>query len=76
MEVPIEGYRGHHTTRVKNGSGRNYKVFIEIPKMKIYEGVLGFNLERDMELVERLTLSEKIIVVKRNAPKEKTLTTG
>jgi len=66
-----KGYRGHHTERIEKESGRNYKVLIEMPKMKVYEGMLGFNLERDVELVERLSLSEEIIVVKKNAPKKK-----
>ena len=41
------GYEGHHTKRVTNG-GTNFKVSIKIPNVNVFQGVLSFNLARDV----------------------------
>jgi len=41
------GYIGHHTVRMKK-EGRYFKVLIETPTMKVFNGVISFNLARDV----------------------------
>ena len=65
-----DGYKGHHTRKFTNGR-RNFKVLINIPKLRVFEGVLNFNLERDVELVEKLSIREEVIVEKTNASPNK-----
>ena len=64
------GYKGHHTQKFTNGR-RNFKVLINIPKLRVFEGVLNFNLERDVEVIEKLSISEEVIVEKTNASPNK-----
>jgi hypothetical protein len=58
------GYEGHHTKKV-TGGGRDFKVSIKIPNVNVFQGVLGFNLERDLELIEKIKVhtgaSDKLI---------------
>jgi len=51
------GYEGHHTEKMTNG-GRNFKVSIKIPNVNVFQGVLRFNLEIDMGLIEKIILGD------------------
>jgi hypothetical protein len=55
------GYEGHHTEEVTGGE-RDFKVSIKMPNVNVFQGVLGFNLERDLEIIETVTISEEVIV--------------
>jgi hypothetical protein len=37
------GYTGHHAVKLK-GEGRHFRVSIDIPTMKVFDGVISFNL--------------------------------
>jgi hypothetical protein len=61
------GYIGHHAVRMKK-EGRHFKVSIETPTMKVYDGVISFNLARDVTAIAKIGLhaSAKISVNKKS----------
>lgn len=44
-----EGYRGHHTQRIKNTKNRIFEVYISIPEQKIFEGEVTITLFRKLQ---------------------------
>jgi hypothetical protein len=52
------GYKGHHTEKYINGR-RNFKVLINIPKLKVFKGVISFNLEFENEIINKIKLGDK-----------------
>jgi len=55
------GYKGHHTEKMTSG-GRDFKVSIKIPNVNVFQGILSFNLERDLELKEKVNIGESVII--------------
>jgi len=63
------GYEGHHTDKVIN-EGWNFKVSIKIPNVNVFQGVISFSLERNLELKDKVTIHDEVIVKKTDiAPK-------
>ncbi len=56
------GYKGHHAEKVTNG-GRNFKVLIKTPKLKVFEGVISFNLTRGITAIETIRVHTGATVV-------------
>lgn len=54
------GYEGHHTEKVTSG-GRDFKVSIKIPNVNVFQGVLSFNLERDLEIINKVAIHGEVI---------------
>ncbi len=61
------GYTGHHAMRMKK-EGRHFKVSIETPTMKVFDGVISFNLARDItaETTIGFHASAEVTVNKKN----------
>jgi hypothetical protein len=54
-----QGYKGHHTVKFTNGK-RWFKVLIIIPQYKVFEGILSFNLEIDLEICEKMLYRDEL----------------
>ena len=63
------GYKGHHTQKV-TGGGRDFQVSIKIPNVNVFQGVLRFSLERDLEISDKVALRGEVItkVTKETKP--------
>ena len=61
------GYEGHHTVKMKK-EGRHFKVSIETPTMKVFDGAISFNLARDRTLRTAIgfNASSEVTVNKKN----------
>ena len=74
------GYAGHHAIRLQK-EGRHFQVSIETPIMKVFDGVLSFNLARGITTKSALSMcaSVETSVSKKNShqtfPNKSTLTT-
>jgi hypothetical protein len=49
------GYKGHHTVKMKK-EGRYFKVSIKTPTMEVTDGVISFNLARDITAIAKIGL--------------------
>lgn len=53
------GYKGHWT-RLTDDEKREYSVLIEIPKRKIFEGIIRVGLLTELNLHDTVSVSEKV----------------
>ena len=61
------GCTGHKATKMKK-EGRHFRVSIEMPKMKVFDGVISFSLERGITTKSGLRASVEVVASK-NASK-------
>ena len=59
------GYKGHKATKM-NKEGRHFQVSLEMPRMKVFDGVISFSLERGITTKSGLSVSAKVSVNKRS----------
>jgi hypothetical protein len=50
------GYTGHHAAKLKR-EGRHFQVSIEMPTMKVFYGIISFNLARDVSAAVKTGLN-------------------
>ena len=62
------GYKGHRPQKTSDRSGRAFNLLIATPNFKVLEGVISFNLARDVVATTTIGMHANVEVASNNQP--------